>query len=272
MYTPYSKQKQEVISMSSQKRMPVIFTGHGSPMNAIGENKARKGWQDMGKKIGRPEVIIAVSAHWATRGLFVRQADDNPQINDMYGFPAELYQVHYAPAGSVKFSGRALELLNGMASVNNDWGIDHGIWSVLSNMYPDADIPVVMVSTDVTADAAAQFEAGKRLKALRDEGAVIIASGNVVHNLHMVNWDMENGYEWADAFDGKIRDAIVQENHAIPVDYKNVADWQKAIPTVEHYYPLLAALGAADREDKVTIWNEYRELGSMSMTSYLFGE
>lgn len=101
---------------------------------------------------------------------------------------------------------------------------------------------------------------------------MIIASGNVVHNLRMVNWDMKNGYEWADAFDGKIRDAIVQGNYDIPVDYKNVKDWQKAIPTAEHYYPLLTALGAADKEDKVTVWNEYRELGSMSMTSYLFGE
>jgi len=137
-------------------------------------------------------------------------------------------------------------------------------------MYPDADVPVVMVSTDATADAQAQFEVGKRLKALRQEGALIVASGNVVHNLRMVNWSMDNGYDWADQFDETIRDAIVNGDFDTPVNYKNVKDSILAIPTVEHYYPLLTALGAADPSDKVTVWNEYRELGSMSMTSYLF--
>jgi len=256
--------------MNTEKRMPVIFSGHGSPMNAIGDNRARSGWKKMGEQLGKPEVIIAISAHWTTRGLFVRRADDNPQVNDMYGFPRELYEVHYEPAGSVAYADKVLERLGGLASVKNDWGIDHGVWSVLSNMYPDADVPVVMVSTDATADAKTQFEVGQRLKSLRDEGAMIFASGNVVHNLRMVDWSMDNGYGWADRFDEAIRDAIVQGDFETPVDYTKLADWQKAIPTVEHYYPLLSALGAADKEDKVTVWNEYRELGSMSMTSYLF--
>jgi len=256
--------------MDTTKKMPVLFVGHGSPMNAIGKNRARDGWRQMGKQLGKPEVIVAVSAHWMTRGLGVRTAADNPQINDMYGFPEELYRVHYEPVGAPNVAKRALELLAPMGGEGNDWGIDHGVWSVLSNMYPDADVPVVMVSTDMTADAAAQFEVGKRLAALREEGAMIVASGNVVHNLRLVNWDMDNGYAWADEFDEAARDAILAGDFQKLVNFQDLKDWKKAIPSNDHYYPLLTALGAADATDKVTVWNEYRELGSMSMTSYLF--
>jgi len=256
--------------MNTEKVMPVIFSGHGSPMNAIGENRAREGWKNMGQSLEKPGVIIAVSAHWATRGLYVRKAADNPQINDMYGFPEELYDVHYSPAGSEEYAEKTLALLGDMASVNNEWGIDHGVWSILSNMYPDADVPVVMVSVDTTADARAQFEVGRRLRPLRRQGAMILASGNVVHNLRMVNWDMDDGEPWADRFDQTIREAIQGGKFDIPVNYENLPDWRKAIPTNEHYYPLLTALGAAEPDDRVTVWNAYRELGSMSMTSYLF--
>ena len=165
------------------KKMPVLFTGHGSPMNAIGNNKARPVWKNIGETLPKPKVIIAISAHWATRGLFVRNAADNPQINDMYGFPKELYQVHYEPAGSPEFAQKTLQLLGTDSQVNNEWGIDHGIWSVLSNIYPDSDIPVVMVSNNLLEGPAFQYEIGKRLAPLREEGAMILASGNVVHNL-----------------------------------------------------------------------------------------
>ena len=145
--------------------MPVIFTGHGSPMNAIGENRARNGWKKMGEELGKPKAILAVSAHWATSGRFIRTAADNPQINDMYGFPKELYAVHYEPAGVPEIAKRVIELTDGMAWPKNDWGIDHGMWSVLSNMYPDADVPVVCVSTDIAADDQAQAEFGRLLQA-----------------------------------------------------------------------------------------------------------
>jgi len=254
----------------SNKRMPVVFSGHGSPMNAIGENRAREGWKAEGERLGKPSVIIAVSAHWTTAGTVVRRADNNPQVNDMYGFPRELYEVHYEPAGSVEYADKVLECLDGIATVNNDWGIDHGVWSVLNTMYPDADVPVVMVSTDATATPQQIFEIGQKLKPLRDEGAMIFASGNVVHNLGMVNWSMDNGYKWADDFDMAIRNAITSGDFDAAVNCKNIPEWKGAIPTVEHYYPLLAALGAADADDAVSVWNEYRELGSMSMTSYTF--
>ena len=250
--------------------MPVIFTGHGSPMNAIGENRARNGWKKMGEELGKPKAILAVSAHWATSGRFIRTAADNPQINDMYGFPKELYAVHYEPAGVPEIAKRVIELTDGMAWPKNDWGIDHGMWSVLSNMYPDADVPMVCVSTDIAADAQAQAEFGRLLRPLREEGVMIVASGNVVHHLGLVNWEMDDGYPWADAFDESIRDAIVSGRRDIPVNYEQVPEHRKAVPSVEHYYPLLTALGASDEADHVHVWNEYRELGSMSMTSYTF--
>ncbi len=250
--------------------MPVIFVGHGSPMNAIGENRARKVWKEIGIKLGKPSVIIAMSAHWATRGVFVRRSVDNPQVYDMYGFPKELYEVKYEPESSLEYADKVLQYLDGQAEVNNDWGLNHGIWSVLCNMYPDADVPVVMVSTDVTAEPETLYNIGKSLSPLREEGAMILTSGNVVHNLRMVNWQMDNGYEWADSFDRTIRDAIVDGTFDIPIHYKDISDSLKAIPTVEHYYPILTALGAAHKEDDVVVWNDYRELGSMSMTSYTF--
>lgn len=256
--------------MADNKIMPVVFCGHGNPMNAIGDSRARRGWKEEGMRLGKPFVIIAVSAHWTTKGLFVRRSDVNPQKNDMYGFPKELYDVHYEPKGSVEYADRVLDRLGGQAEATNDWGIDHGVWSVLSNMYPDADVPVVMLSTDVTADAKTQFETGRKLKRLREDGAMIVASGNVVHNLRMVNWDMNGGYDWADRFDEVIKKAILEGDFDVPVVFKKIDDYALSIPTVEHYYPLLVALGAVDKDDKIDVWNEYRELGSMSMTSYTF--
>jgi len=256
--------------MNTKKKMPVIFTGHGSPMNAIENSRAREGWKKTGLALGKPEIIVAVSAHWATNGLYVRRSNTNKQIFDMYGFPQELYDVYYEPKGSSEYADRILKLLGNSASANDEWGIDHGVWTVLANMYPKADIPVVMISTDISADAKTQFETGRKLSKLRDEGALILASGNVVHNLRMVSWDKNDGYAWADSFDEAIRDAVLKGDFQTPVEYKKLEYADKAVPTAEHYYPLLTALGAASENDKVTVWNEYRELGSMSMTSFLF--
>src|SRR5574344_388643 len=195
--------------MNTEKIMPVVFTGHGSPMNAIGDNRAKAGWKKLGLYLGKPQVIIAISAHWATKGLKVRRSDTNTQINDMYGFPKELYQVHYEPQGSKEYADQALNLLGSGAQVNNDWGIDHGVWSVLSNMYPQADVPVVMVSVNRNLTPLEQFEIGKRLEPLRGDGALIIGSGNIVHNLGMVDWRMDDGYDWAYKFDSDIKSTIL---------------------------------------------------------------
>lgn len=250
------------------EKAPVLFVGHGNPMNAIGNNPSRKAWREMGKRLGKPKAIVAVSAHWVTKGVSIRRAEDNPQINDMYGFPEELYGVHYEPKSDISVADKVIKALN--AKVDNTWGIDHGVWSVLSNMYPEADVPVVMVSVDASADPQSLFEMGQKLEALREEGIMIVCSGNVVHNLRFVNWRMRNGEKWADDFDVLVRNLIEKKDYDAVVNFPQLKDWQKSIPTTEHYYPLLVALGAAGKDSKVTVWNEYRELGSMSMTSYLF--
>ena len=253
-----------------EKRQPVVFVGHGLPLNAIADNDIRRGWQEMGKRLGRPRAILAVSAHWFTYGRWVRTAAHNPQINDMYGFPDELYAVHYAPAGAPDVAARALDLLGGVATGTEDWGVDHGVWSVLSNMYPEADVPVVMVSCDGDAAPEDHLEVGRRLAALRDEGVMIVASGNVVHNLRAVDWDKSDGFAWANDFDDRVRDLILARDSDSIVRYTQLAGWQRAIPTPDHFLPLLTALGAARDDDEVVVWNQIRELGSMSQTSYLF--
>ncbi|MDO4796516.1 MAG: class III extradiol ring-cleavage dioxygenase [Coriobacteriales bacterium] len=250
---------------------PVVFCGHGSPTNAIdARSQARVGWREAAARLGKPKAILAVSAHWATRGTWVRTAAQNPQINDMYGFPKELYQVQYKPAGAPEVAIRALELLGEDAQGTEEWGIDHGVWSVLCNMYPIADVPVVMMSTNVKASTEEAFALGQRLAALRDEGVMILASGNVVHNLELVDWSNAKGEAWADAFDSTIRDAVTQGRFDVALGYQGLDDWQLAVPTNEHYLPLLVALGAVRVGDHVGVFNDYRELGSMSMTSYAF--
>ncbi len=250
-------------------KAPVLFVGHGSPMNAIGENRSRPAWKKMGEELGKPKVIIAISAHWMTNGFVaVRKAEDNPQVNDMYGFPQRLYDVKYAPKSDVKMAEKVLAAIPG-AQVDNTWGIDHGVWSVLCNMYPEADVPVVMVSVDMEASPEKQFEVGRSLRALREEDAMIVCSGNVVHNLEMVNWRMKDGMPWADEFDIAVRDLILKGDFEAVVSFDKLKDYQLSIPTTEHYFPLLTALGATYDDERI-VWNEYRELGSMSMTSYLF--
>ena len=239
-------------------------------MNAIGENRSRPAWKKMGQELGKPKVIIAVSAHWMTMSsVAVRKAEDNPQINDMYGFPQRLYDVKYSPKSDIAMAEKVLAAIPG-SRVDNTWGIDHGVWSVLCNMYPDADVPVVMVSVDTEASPEKQFEVGRALRTLREEGAMIVCSGNVVHNLGMVNWRMTDGFPWADEFDITVRDLIMKGDFETVVKFDKIKDYLLSVPTTEHFFPLLNALGAACDADERIVWNEYRELGSMSMTSYLF--
>lgn len=260
----------EAYSRNIETQAPVLFVGHGSPLNAIEDSRARTGWADMGKQLGKPSVILAVSAHWAARETLVSASESNRQIFDMTGFPKELYEVKYAPAGSPEFARKALNLLGDTAREDHSWGIDHGIWSILTNMYPEANVPVVMISTNTSASPEQLFEIGKRLQPLRREGAMILASGNVVHNLRLVDWSMSGGYAWADAFDRTIRDAVADGCISVPLEYQTIPGYRQSVPTPEHYDPLLVTLGAVSDTDTVTVWNEYRELGSMSMTSYLW--
>lgn len=258
--------------MRSQGRMPVLFVGHGSPMNAIEDTEFSRSWREVGERIGRPKAILAISAHWITRDIRISKSDSYRQIYDMYGFPKELYEVEYVPDGSMELSDEILDILGDDVVEDNSWGIDHGVWSVLCNMYPDADIPLVVMSAGVDVRPEKLIEVGRKLRHLREEGVLIIASGNVVHNLRRIVWDMDGGFEWAEEFDAYIRDSVVQRDFDKLVSYGEHKYQSLAFTTLEHFNPLLYAVGATYDDDSIEVWNEACVQGSLSMTSYLFGE
>lgn len=253
-------------------KMPVLFIGHGSPMNAIEDNSFTKSWKEMVKKVPIPKAILVVSAHWYVKGTRIL-ADEKPKMTyDMYGFPKELYQVSYDAPGAVETAKRVQKLLGNTVQVDNSWGYDHGNWVVLHKMYPNCDIPVTQLSVDQTLSAKGHFLLGQKLKPLRDEGVLILASGDVVHNLQRVNWDSTSGYDWAETFDHQIRDEILAGRYENVINYEAFGKAaQCSVPTPDHYYPLLYMIGAADADDNVTVYNDACVMGSLSMTSYMLG-
>ncbi|NMB44465.1 MAG: 4,5-DOPA dioxygenase extradiol [Clostridiales bacterium] len=253
-------------------RMPVIFVGHGSPMNAIEDNNYTKSWKDIAKKIPKPEAIISVSAHWYTKGSKVMNEENPKTIYDMYGFPKELYEIIYDSPGQPKLASKAKDLITRESEYDNSWGIDHGTWSVLVHMYPERDIPVFQISVDAYAPPEVHYQIGKELGVLRDEGVLIMGSGNVVHNLRLVDWDMGNkGFDWTYEFDDFIHDNIINNNHTDIINYKSLGQVANlAVPTPDHFYPLLYPLGEAKETDKVSVYNKSPELGSLTMTCYVW--
>ena len=255
--------------MSEDRRMPVIFAGHGTPLNAKGDNRANASWKLLGRKIPKPDAVLAVSSHWQTLGTFVRTLDDNRKINDMYGYPQDLSDLEYAPKGSPALAKEVLQLLGDSAQAGNTWGMDSAIWSVLYNMYPDADVPVVMMSTDVDAAPDALYALGSRLRPLRSENVLILASGNVVHNLRRVEWDNAGGTPMTTAFNRAITEAVEQRDDQTVINYRSLPDAAYAVPTPDHFLPLLYCLGAAGT-DSARVFNNVCNLGSMAMTGYVF--
>ena len=258
--------------MSEDRRMPVIFAGHGTPLNAKGDNRANASWKLLGRKIPKPDAVLAVSSHWQTLGTFVRTLDDNRKINDMYGYPQDLSDLEYAPKGSPALAKEVLQLLGDSAQAGNTWGMDSAIWSVLYNMYPDADVPVVMMSTDVDAAPDALYALGSRLRPLRSENVLILASGNVVHNLVKNDYYTEGAFDWAQRFDDNIRKAVEAGDSNKVMQYAKDPDSALAVPSTDHFNPLLIAMGAAFPDNKVTVFNNYCEYRATSMTSYIWGE
>ncbi|BCN29379.1 4,5-DOPA-extradiol-dioxygenase [Anaeromicropila herbilytica] len=255
----------------SNQIMPVLFIGHGSPMNAIEDNQYSKGWEKIALDIPKPKAILAISAHWYTKGTRVQNNESPRMIYDMYGFPEELYQIDYPAKGATKLAQEVKGLLNNDVTEDHTWGYDHGIWSVLHKMYPKADIPLCELSINADEDAEYHYQLGQKLSSLREQGVLILASGNVVHNLSRVNFDMEDGYPWAKEFDSYIKNNILTGNYQNVIDYHKAGDPSKyAFTTPEHFYPLLSILGATREGDKVTIYNDSCTMGSLSMTSYLF--
>lgn len=255
-------------------KMPVIFSGHGDPMIALRDDEVTRGMRKIGDKVleqfGKPRAILAVSGHWYVPETFVQKTPTPKQIYDMYGFPKALYEVKYPAQGDAELSDRVLALLGGDVTVNNDWGIDHGTWTVLVHMFPEADIPVVQLSVNQRLSPEQHYELGKKLAALREEGCLIFGSGNVVHNLRMVEWDNPNGTEAALRFNRAIIDRIEARNDPTVVNYAALPDAAYAVPTPDHYLPLLYVLGASQGE-KPLIFNDICNLGSMAMTGFAFG-
>ena len=252
-------------------RMPVVFVGHGSPMNAIESNPFTEEWQRIGVEIPKPEAILSVSAHWYTRGTRVSDAEQPRMIYDMYGFPAELYRVQYDAPGSPALAAQVQKALGDRVQADATWGLDHGTWSVLCKTYPEARIPVVQLSIDVRRPPAYHFDVGRRLVALRDEGVLILGSGNVVHNLMLLRRGEEFAYDWAVRFNDHIRDSLISHRFDKLVDYAAFGEAAAlSAPTPEHFYPLLYAAGAAD-DDEARVAADGVYSGAISMLSVIFG-
>ncbi|NLY72822.1 MAG: 4,5-DOPA dioxygenase extradiol [Tissierellia bacterium] len=207
------------------ERMSVLFVGHGSPMNAIEDNCYTRTWKEIAMKIPRPRAILAVSAHWYKKDTRINNEEAPKTIHDMYGFPRELYEIIYDAPGSPDLAGLSKELISSDSSFDNSWGIDHGSWSVLVHMYPERDIPVFQISIDAAAPPKTHYNIGRELRSLRDQGVLIYGSGNIVHNLRMVDWTMaDKGFDWAYEFDEFVYEKIMKKDHESILNYKEEGD------------------------------------------------
>jgi 4,5-DOPA dioxygenase extradiol len=251
--------------------MPVLFVGHGSPMNAIEVNDDSSEWAGLGKRIPKPKAIVCVSAHWYTQGTRVLTSVAPRTIHDFSGFPERLYRVSYPAQGSPELASRIIELLEPPVTTDSGWGLDHGTWSVLVHMYPQADIPTIQLSIDARATPQQLYALGNALRPLRQESVLILGSGNIVHNLGLVDFSKPDGFDWADEFDDYIKRGILDVEHESVLDYHMAGTCaDRAFRTREHFDPLLIVLGASRPDDAVTVVNGHRLYGSISMTSYLF--
>jgi 4,5-DOPA dioxygenase extradiol len=253
------------------KKMPVLFIGHGSPMNAIENNDYTKNWVRIAGNIPKPKAILAVSAHWYTDGIRITDDANLKMVYDMYGFPDELYRVDYKAKGSPELAHLTKDSITKNVQIDNSWGYDHGTWAVLNKMYPDADIPVYQLSIDRNSGAAIHYKIGREISALRENGVLILGSGNVVHNLSILNWGMHGGYHWAVDFDNYIKDKILKKQYQDVINYERAGkSSESAFYTPEHFYPLLYVLGASKEDDSLSVFNDSCIMGSISMTCYLF--
>jgi len=240
-------------------------------MNAVEENRFVEEWKALGNKIPRPAAILAVSAHWFTEGTRVTDAQAPRTVYDMYGFPDALYKIVYPAKGAPEFAHLAKSMISRNVTIDNSWGHDHGTWSVLHRIYPDADIPVFQLSVDRGLSPHEHYQIGRELSALQEEGVLIFGSGNVVHNLARVNWGMDGGYPWAEEFDAYIKEHVLARQNENVINYQRAgASAGMSVPTPDHFSPLLYVLGASENAERVTVFNDACTLGALSMTSYLF--
>ena len=254
-------------------RMPGFFFGHGNPMNALLSNTWTEGWRAIGRAMPRPRAIVCVSAHWYLPGTRVTTMAQPRTIHDFGGFPRPLYEIRYPAPGDPALFTRIRELIAD-AAPDTEWGLDHGTWSVLVHVFPDADIPVVQLSIDETQPASFHYDLGRRLAPLRDEGVLVMGSGNLVHNLHTYAWGKHDPepFDWAVRFEAMARDQIVRGEHAPLVGYEQLGrDAQLSAPTPDHYLPLLYILGTQQPDDTVRFPVEGVDGGSISMLTVQIG-
>ncbi|MBX3242864.1 MAG: 4,5-DOPA dioxygenase extradiol [Acidobacteria bacterium] len=258
--------------------MPVIFFGHGSPMNAIADNSYTRGWSEIGNSISKPKAILCISAHWYIPAVAVTAMERPRTIHDFGGFPKELYAMQYPAPGSPDLADRIAEILGDTVSVIKDdqhWGLDHGTWSVLCHVFPDADIPIVQLSLKEDEPAEFHYELAKNLAPLRDEGVMVIGSGNIVHNLHAYAWgkhDVEP-FDWAERFEELARNIVLSNDHSQLVNYEQLgSDAMLSVPTPDHFLPLLYILALSTEDDKVSFPVSGFDGGSISMTTVKFSE
>jgi 4,5-DOPA dioxygenase extradiol len=258
-------------------KMPVLFLGHGSPMNAIEDNEFVAGFRNIGETIPRPNAILCVSAHWETRGTFITAMDHPKTIHDFGGFPKALFDVQYPAPGSSELADGAKSLLK-TSKVESDyhWGLDHGAWSVIKHLYPAADVPVVQMSLDYYQTPLYHYDLMKELASLRNRGVLIIGSGNMVHNLRLVAWDQFGAdnfaFDWALEASDKMKKYILAGDHKNLINYRcHGKAFEQAIPTPEHYLPLLCALALHEDNEDVQLFNDKAVAGSLTMTSVKIG-
>jgi 4,5-DOPA dioxygenase extradiol len=252
--------------------MPVVFVGHGNPMNAIEDSEFSHAWEAAAGEWPRPAAVLCISAHWQVPGARMTAQERPRTIHDFYGFPPELYAVEYPAPGSGALVERVRALARGLGvQPDQEWGLDHGCWSVLRRMCPRADVPVVQFNLNANEDAGWHYRLGSALRPLRDENVLILGSGNLVHNLMMVQWE-GGAYDWARRFDRTVTELVSRGDHASLVDYEQLGkDAELAIPTNEHYLPLICALGAAHPGEPATFFARKVTMGSISMTCVRLG-
>lgn len=257
--------------------MPVLFIGHGSPMNGIEDNEFSRRWKIMAHEIPVPAAVLVISAHWLSKGTRITAMDFPRTIHDFGGFPQALFDVQYPAPGSPALAKETASLFTSTeVALDHDWGLDHGAWTIIRHMYPEANIPVLQLSIDYTKGPEYHYDLAKELYALRKKGVLIIGSGNMVHNLRMVAWDKlsepEFGYDWALHMNDKFKDLIENGNHDQLINYQNLGrEALLAVPTPEHYWPLLYSLGLKGGKDAVSFFNDKAVGGSLTMTSVKIG-
>jgi 4,5-DOPA dioxygenase extradiol len=253
--------------------MPVLFLGHGNPMNAIEENEFTKGWADAGMSILKPNAILCISAHWETKGTYITAMDKPQTIHDFGGFPQQLFDVQYPAPGDLKLANETKASVSKTdVGFNYDWGLDHGCWVVVSRMYPKADVPVIQLSLDYSKPAQWHFELAKELAFLRKKGVLIIGSGNTVHNLGLINWKDDKAFDWAIEANDTIKKLVTMNDFQSLERYESLGkSLQLAVPTPEHFLPLLYTLALKNDNDNLTYFNDKIVMGSISMVSLKIG-